>query len=93
MYTLSVTVTYVIIRPVHWSENLDHGCRLRPLIFMTNNDVLDGIHPNRELRNCSCAILRTMNVVEVHCLCNNKLLYLAKRLPNSHSQRSKGTLV
>ena len=57
-------MTYIIIRPVHWSENLDHGCRLRPLIFITNNDVLDGIHPNRELRNCSCAILRTMNVVE-----------------------------
>ena len=30
------------------------------------NAVLDGIHPNRELRNCSCAILRIMYVVEVH---------------------------
>ena len=70
---------------------MDHGCRLRPLIFITNNDVLDAIHPNRELRNCSCAILRTMDVVEVHCLCNNKMLYLAKRLPNLHSSRSKGS--
>ena len=39
MYIYSRDLRYN--KPVHWSENLDHGCRLRPLIFITNNDVLD----------------------------------------------------
>ena len=28
-------MTYVIIRAVHWRKDLDHGCRLSPLIFIT----------------------------------------------------------
>ena len=53
------TVTYVIIRPVHWSENLDYGCRLRPLIFITDNYVLDA---TSALRLLALRGLRTHHV-------------------------------